>query len=596
MTVMPYDANVREPHGEAHVLERVDHLAFLNSELSAHRARMRDIMNGGRPAIEALLGTNADLGEDLPAAHLMVSGMRKFAQRLRKAPDIKIDAPRNRDTETMRARADKRTRILHGYDRRSKLEMQMNQVGRWLPGYAVSAWVLKGKKDVSGHWFPHISLRDAHDILPGWFGPDQQPDEMGVRRIVPFENLRARYPKFAEAASNYQSKGGSIQHLSIVGRGRWESMQRDGVEVIEYYDLTGTYLAVPELGVVLDYIPNFLSRPHFVVAKRFAFDELRSHWYHSLGLMSHMAKLNVLALIGVEDSTFRETNVYGQMVSEEYERGRFAVNHFETGARIEKPGGDTAYQVFQQIDRLERQLRTTVGYPVTADGQSPMSFTTGQGLNTLNASSIDGEIAEYQDVIKNALEDLDSLRLEWDETYYPDVKRPITPGGKETYTPSRHIKGEYASRRVYGVMAGWDEPQKIVTALQLLQAGILDRQTVQENLDGFEEISKVNERITEGQVEDRLFDILSQRATEGDPAALMAMVEIRANPDKKGEVLAKYFQPEEEPQPSPQEQAMMAQQGLAGEFEGGAPPVTTILSRLQGNGAAEGGVQTVGRL
>ena len=33
-------------------------------------------------------------------------------------------------------------------------------------------------------------------------------------------------------------------------------------------------------------------------------------------------------------------------------------------------------------------------------------------------------------------------------------------------------------------MAGYDEPQKIVTGLQLLQAGIIDTQTLQENLDG----------------------------------------------------------------------------------------------------------------
>ena len=47
----------------------------------------------------------------------------------------------------------------------------------------------------------------------------------------------------------------------------------------------------------------------------------------------------------------------------------------------------------------------------------------------------------------------------------------------EKYNPSSDIMGSYKTRRVYGAMAGYDEPQKIVTGLQLLQAGIIDKET-----------------------------------------------------------------------------------------------------------------------
>ena len=48
-------------------------------------------------------------------------------------------------------------------------------------------------------------------------------------------------------------------------------------EVIEYYDDTGSYLAVPEFELVIDYTPNICETgPMFVASKRFSFDQLRS--------------------------------------------------------------------------------------------------------------------------------------------------------------------------------------------------------------------------------------------------------------------------------------------------------------------------------
>ena len=37
-------------------------------------------------------------------------------------------------------------------------------------------------------------------------------------------------------------------------------------------------------------------------------------------------------------------------------------------------------------------------------------------------------------------------------------------------------------------MAGFDEAQKVITGLQLYQQGIIDKQTLQENMDGLDNI------------------------------------------------------------------------------------------------------------
>lgn len=582
------------------VLERVDYLTELNEPLQADKQRIQAILDGGAAGIKALLGPNASLpNDDLTTVNLMDSGLRKFAYRLRFVPDCKVDTRVDRDSDRERNRASKRERIVQAMDQASRIELQMPQVGRWLPGYGLAAWIIRERIDLAGNPYPHTELRDSYDVMPGWFGPDQQPSELGVRRMVPAKEIAKIYPEFKVKFSDHMSRA-----TGLVGQGRWESVSRTGIEVIEYFCDDGMYFVVPEHKLVLDWVPNLLSGPPFVVVPRYSFNRLQSHFAHVIGIMSMMAKLNALQLIAAEDSVFRETNIIGEMESEAYDRGRFALNFFAPGTRIEKPQVDQAFNLFQQIDRLERQLRVGAGYPVSSDGQSPMSFATGQGIDRLQ-EGIDGETAEYQLALKHAFERLDQKRLEWDEKMYGDVEKTVRANVAgnaivEKYRPGRDIAGDYYTRRVYGVMAGWDEPQKIVTGLQLLQGRIIDRQTMQENLHGLENIQLVNERITQEDLDTHLIELLKQQAMQGDPRATLALVEIRRSPNRRQEILDRHFTPEA-PQETPAEQQFLAEQAnpmaeLFGQGGAGAPPVSTVLSRLESGGAAEGGVQTVGRL
>ena len=66
----------------------------------------------------------------------------------------------------------------------------------------------------------------------------------------------------------------------------------------------------------------------------------------------------------------------------------------------------------------------------------------------------------------------------------------------ENYTPSSDIDGNFLTRRKYGAMATFDEAGKVVTGLQLLQAGIIDKETMQREMDGLEDLQAINESIT----------------------------------------------------------------------------------------------------
>jgi len=141
----------------------------------------------------------------------------------------------------------------------------------------------------------------------------------------------------------------------------------------------------------------------------------------------------------------------------------------------------------------------------------------------------------------------------------------------ENYSVLQDIGGDFKTRRIYGVMAGFDEPQKIVTGLQLLQAGVIDVETLQDNIDGLENIAKVQERIRKNKAESVLFDSILARSSQGDPAATMAAIAIYEYPNEVTEIMKQFYTPEE-PQMTPEQEALIQQQMAQAMGGQGGPP------------------------
>ncbi len=624
MYSMAYDLS-REVLGVAEVMERSAYLKNL-SDLT-DRTRIRSVMNGGAQGVQAVLNSAAmsqqlslpsGFGIDLPTANIMYSSLERLAQRIGRQPTIKTDMIPTKDSTPARKKAEKRARIVSAWDEQDNMELQYPQIGRWLPGYGFTLHVIRERwfGDVT---YPVAQLRDPFDVYPGSFGPNQQPDEVAVYRKVSHTALRKLYPQHAEIMSvkAQARQPRSNTNFGAQAQGQWEqgtanNAMSSNLTIVEYMCDSGTYVVCTDYELMLSYIPNPLySGPAFVVTKRFAFDKLQGQFHHVFGLMAMMAKLNILGLIGVEDSTFRETNIIGEMVGNVYERGRFAVNEFEPGTRIEKPTSDQLQQTWQAINILERQFRIVAGYDVAQDGQSPNSFATGQGIKELG-SSADQNVREYQTSIRYTVEALDAKRLEWEEVMHAHDKKNVywfqgAKHSEETYIPSKDIAGDYRTKRVFGAMATFDESSKIIAGLQLVQARVMDRRTMQENLDGLENVSLINERIDQDQAKEMLLQSLGARAQQGDPSADMALVAIMDDPSTTVDTLKKLFTPQE-PQMSPEEAAAAAGQGMGGPpgmgpggppgagggLEGGPPPpVQSILAQMEAEG---GGAMTVGAM
>jgi len=562
----------------------------LVQERQISKARIKAILNGGADGIKALLGNTMETSDAdlLPAPNMLQSGIDRLAQKISGIPQVRVDVPNDNDSTRSKMRADKLERIVTNYDDKQNLNLQLAQASRWLPGYGFCAWVITTKRDTNGFIYPSAELRDPYDTFPGNFGPDQQPREMAVVRRVPRYKLAQIYPEFADeilkvdedetADNNYSETATPFMSYENNREQGWEDNTYSGVRIIEYYDMGGTYVVFPERNMILDFIPNVLSTPPFVFMKRISFDHLKGQYDHVIGLMSMMAKINIMSSIAMEDAVFTETNISGEIESGQYRKGRFAVNYLAPGTQVSKPMNNMPYQLFQQVDRLERQLRMVGGYPVTDDSQSPNSFVTGAGLSELN-STMSLMINEYREIVKQALEDMDSKRLELDVvlSYSQGIaKKPMAGFLKgsafsENYKPLADIAGDYNTRRIYGVMAGFDEPQKIVTGLQLLQAGVIDVETLQDNIDGLENIAKVQERIRKNKAEGVLFDSILARSSQGDPAATMAAIAIYEYPNEVTEIMKQFYTPEE-PQMTPEQEALIQQQMAQAMGGQGGPP------------------------
>ena len=130
---------------EQQLYDKITQLHYDNQDAYATRGRIRSIMNGGPSGILALMGDQIKGFQDwqIPMPNLMASGLEHLAQKIGRIPNLKVEVPNNKDSERARIKAEKIARIVTAYDEVQRLDLQMPQVGRWLPGYGYAVWVIR---------------------------------------------------------------------------------------------------------------------------------------------------------------------------------------------------------------------------------------------------------------------------------------------------------------------------------------------------------------------------------------------------------------------------------------------------------------------
>lgn len=588
------------------ISRKVHDLIELNQPGLVDRQLIRTIMNGGKEAIGVLLSKEvAEKQVELPVANLIVSAQNRLAYKLGKVPLLRIDAPQHRNSQTARRQADKRQRIILGWDEQNELPLLYPQLGRWLPGYGMISGVIKQGHSLNGHPYPKIEIRDPYETYPGEWGTDQTPKDIAYVRVADPKRLAKIFPKHASRLQQIERgmPHGGVSHSPAVvndrvsgtiGDQNWENQSGQGILLYEYYNNEGQWWVLPNERIVLHHIPNPLSTPPFVAMKRFTFDKMVGQFNHAIGLLAAIARINLNLIIAIEDGVHAETNIIGEF-SGKYKRGRGQVNRLSANSKVERPRSPIPFEAFQQASRLDDQLRVISNYPVQEDSVSPNSFVTGRGLEELR-TSVSQEVSEYYVTLRHFQLRFDTKRLEWADKLYSRRKLIVngieegTPYA-ESYTPSTHINGNYISNRIFGMMTGWDEPTKIITGLQLLQAEIIDPDTFRDNLDGITNPQMIAEKIEATKSKNMMMEMMVQLAMSGNPQALEVLIEMMPEGETKNKIQDLLI-----PDPNAQPQQPQVPGGQGGQSIGanGQPESTqTILERLTNTGQPFAGVQTV---
>ena len=114
------------PLNASQLAHKVDDLRGLHEHTGHwdYRTRIRKIINGGSQGVSALLGSNSEnYNEDLPIPNMIESGLEHLAQKLGRVPDLKVDPYNNKDSERAKLKSEKIERIVHSYDKKSRIEM-----------------------------------------------------------------------------------------------------------------------------------------------------------------------------------------------------------------------------------------------------------------------------------------------------------------------------------------------------------------------------------------------------------------------------------------------------------------------------------------
>jgi hypothetical protein len=399
---------------------------------------------------------------------------------------------------------------------------------------------------------PKIKLLDGGFAYPVW------DDNFRTTEI-----LIVQYMSEIQLASYYPD---AIRRIREEKRSQ---KQLERIKVNRFQDDHTNLVWLPEYGdIVLQATPNPLGRCTYVAVPR----PMGEDWFAVprgayADLIWPQIAANEFRMLGLEavDKSIRAPIVVPTDVGD-VPFGPDATIHTNNPAgvtrlRIEVPQG-----AFQATELLEQDIRQGGMSPGSRSGNVNASVITGRGIDALG-EGYSQQVAQAQSRIGFGLKELVEICFEMDEKFWPDEAKEIRGQsldhpGRMTYTPSRHIKGDYSVTVDYGFLLGLDPNRALVFILQAQAAGLISNDTAARNLPIKLNLAEEQNRITLEQLRNSLVQAVAassqaipQMLAEGQPPGdlLMQFAGIVAgvkSGDTIEDVVAKVFAPPP-PQPAP---------------------------------------------
>lgn len=369
------------------------------------------------------------------------------------------------------------------------------------------------------------------------------------------------------------------------------------LKMVRWVDKERVTLFLPERrGLILNSYDHKLSRlPVWIAERPGDGDEPRGQFDDVVWVQVARAMMGTYALEAAALAVQAPIAVPEDM--DEFPVGPHAILQSENAKDIHRVPLELPASVFAEGQVLDGELKMGSRYPDARTGGMKASVITGKGVEAL-LGTFDTQIKGAQMVLRVALEQVTSRCFETDEVWFANESKVIRGNlsGQSyelTYTPARDINGRWDCTVTYGFAAGMHPAQSIVTMLQLVGAGVIAKETFQENLpfqiDALQEKRKIDTEGAREALKQGLFSVIQSAgpmALQGqDPTPFLRLATdaIRATQEGKSieDAIAGAFEAMEQAKQEEAERAAAAQAdaqaaapgGGAGGGEGGDNPL-----------------------
>jgi hypothetical protein len=463
------------------VVLKVEALRRLNHERDVRMRNVQQVRNGDVRTI--LPGFFPDYWPAPIVANHIDIVSRDLAEQIGKMPTLTCVASVN-VSNLQKKFSIKRTKIAHRYVDVSNLRVKLPEAADWLVSYGFVPFIVE----------PDFEAKSPRVRAENPMNSYAELDIMGLCTAYakvhkePASKLAAIYPHLATDILG--SPDPRVQARN----------QEQILSLIRYVDADQMVMYIPERNdLIIHRMPNPLGVCPVIIAKRAQYDEqTRGAMDDVLWIQLAKARMALFIQEGVEKSVTAPMTIPKDVRQLSF--GPDAVIQTDNPQQIQKVRMNFPPEAGAQMESYQQDLMMGSRYPGTRSGQSPGSIVTGQGVNALEGG-FDSQTMNYQNLLGFALKRAIGLCFKLDELLWKNSKkelRVMVNGSmfEETYTPSKDIDGIHEVEVTYGFAAGMDPNRALVFLLQMMSAGLADRDFVLQqmpfDLDSLQTLQRVD--------------------------------------------------------------------------------------------------------
>jgi hypothetical protein len=563
-----------------------DKVEALRLRFTDRDQRMTDITAVRRGDLESVYPDMFPEGMSKPMiANFVDVVARDIAEVLAPLPSINCSTL-NVTSEKAKKAANKRSLIANHYAEFSNLQSWMYTGADWYITYGFLPYAVEPDFEAK---MPRIRIENPLGSYPEF-------DKYG--RCVSFskryvKSLRELVVDFPELERSILGPLGRDQDLNAL------------TDLIRYEDKDQIVLFLPQRqNTVLQKVKNPIGKLSIRVARRPGLDieDPRGQFDDVLWAQIARARFSMLHMEAAEKSVQAPLAVPNDV--QELALGPDAVLRSNNPQAIRRVGLELPMGAFQEQQILEQEMRMGSRYPEGRSGQIDASIITGSGVQAL-LGGFDTQIKAGQQVLAEVLEDVISICFEMDEKLFPEQKTAtgMYQGAQYSlsYSAAKDIAGDYSVQVRYGMMAGLAPSQALVFSLQALQANLVSREFVMQELPWSMNVSVEQERIDIERLRDSLsgsLNALSQAipqmaASGADPSEIIEkiaqLIDLRREGTSVEDAVMSVFKKPEapevqaqpgEPTPTPAPMEAQGAEAALGETAGVAPQVPPSVEQL----------------